>query len=76
MANPYVGELDLPIPAGRYEVTVEEEPIGDLMFSAYRRISASIYLPRVPGRVGVGQAVALDQSELDMLLGRAEGGVP
>jgi hypothetical protein len=68
-----ISELNAPIPAGRYEVTTEEEPIGDFMFPAYRRISTSIYLPRVPGRIGVGQAVLLNQTELDGLLGRADG---
>ena len=65
-----LGDLDAPIPPGSYEVTTEEEPIGDFMYPAYRRISASIYLPRVPGRIGVGQSILLDQTELDALLAR------
>ncbi len=68
-----IGELDALIPPGSYEVTTEEEPIGDFMFPAYRRISASIYLPRVPGRIGVSQSILLDQTELDALLALTDG---
>jgi hypothetical protein len=32
-------------PAGDYEVTTYEEPLGDLMYDAFRRISTKIYLP-------------------------------
>ena len=45
--------LDEAVPAGRYEVTTEEEPAGDVMYPAYKRISATLYLPQVPGRIGV-----------------------
>jgi len=60
-----------PVPAGRYEVTTEEEPLGDLMYPAYRRISATIYLPQLPGRIGIGQVIELDNSELNALLEHA-----
>jgi hypothetical protein len=64
--------LDLPVLPGRYEVTTEEEPVGDLMYPAYRRISAVIYLPQVPGRIGVGQNMELSGPELEMLLDSVE----
>jgi hypothetical protein len=64
--------VDEPVPAGRYEVTIEEEPLGDVMYPAYRRTSSLIYLPQVPGRPGVSQLVELSASELDMLLAHAE----
>lgn len=38
--------MDKMLPAGTYEVTTEEEQIGDFVYEAYRRISTSIYLPR------------------------------
>ena len=59
------------IPAGRYEVTIEEEPLGDLMYPAYRRISATIYLPQLPGRIGLGQIIEVANSELNALLEHA-----
>jgi len=38
------------------------------MYPAYRRISATIYLAQVPGRVGVSQNIELTGSELTALL--------
>ena len=35
------------IPAGRYAVEVVEKRIGGLLFSAYRRISTTLVIPRV-----------------------------
>jgi hypothetical protein len=62
---------DNPVPAGRYEVTTEEEPLGDFMYPAYRRISATIYLPQLPGRIGIGQVIEVDNTELNFLLEHA-----
>jgi len=64
--------LDEAVPAGRYEVTTEEEPAGDVMYPAYKRISATLYLPQVPGRIGVSQNIELTASELSMLLDHAD----
>lgn len=55
-------------PAGDYEVTTEEEPLGDSMTPAYRRISTTIYLPLPPGRIGIGQIVEVDPQELNSIL--------
>jgi hypothetical protein len=46
--------------AGDYEITTEEEPIGDFMVPAYRRISTTIYIPQPKGRPGIGQIVEID----------------
>jgi hypothetical protein len=62
---------DRPVPLGHYEVTTEEEPLGDLMEPAYRRIAASIYVPQPPGRIGIGEIIAIDTPELDALLAYA-----
>jgi hypothetical protein len=64
--------LDGPVSAGRYEVTTEEEPLGDFMYSAYRRISATIYLPPFPGRIGLGQVIEVNAAELNALLEHAD----
>jgi hypothetical protein len=60
--------LTEPVPAGRYEVTTEEEPLGDFMYAAYRRISATIYLPQLPGRIGIGQIIEVTSAEFDALM--------
>jgi hypothetical protein len=60
-------------PAGKYEVTTEEEPLGDSMTPAYRRISTTIYIPLPHGRIGIGQIVEVDPSVLSSILTRSEG---
>lgn len=50
--------------AGDYEITTEEEPLGDFIVPAYRRISTSIYIPPPIGRPGIGQIVEIDPEEL------------
>jgi hypothetical protein len=60
--------LSAPVPAGRYEITTEEEPLGDVMYPAFRRISTSIYLPRPPGAAGLGQIVEIGSEEQEALL--------
>lgn len=55
--------MDEICPAGDYEVTTEEEPIGDFMVLAYRRISTTIYIPPPTGRLGIGQIVEIDPGE-------------
>jgi len=55
-------------PAGDYEVTTYEEPLGDLMYDAFRRISTKIYLPPTGGRIGIGQFVEIDPQKLGELV--------
>ena len=55
-------------PAGDYEVTTEEEQLGDLMFEAFRRISTKIYLPPSGGRIGIGDFVEIDPRQLEILM--------
>jgi hypothetical protein len=50
--------------AGDYEVTTEEQVIGDLMVPSYRRISTTIYIPPPAGRPGIGQVVEIKPEEL------------
>jgi hypothetical protein len=56
-------------PAGDYEVTTYEEPLGDLMYDAFRRISTKIYLPPIGRRIGMGQFVEIDPQQLEDLVG-------
>ncbi len=55
-------------PAGRYEVTTEEEPLGDGMAPVFKRVSTVIYLPRRLGDVGLGDFVDIDPAELSRLM--------
>jgi hypothetical protein len=55
-------------PAGNYEITIEEEPLGDTMFEAFRRISTTIYLPETTGQIGFGEILDIDPRELQHLL--------
>jgi hypothetical protein len=54
-------------PAGRYEVTTEEELLGDSMTPAYKRISTTIYLPRPSGDVGLGEFLEISPAEVERL---------
>ncbi|CAN5264412.1 hypothetical protein BH10PSE7_BH10PSE7_38130 [soil metagenome] len=59
---------ETPVPPGRYEVTTEEEPLGDLMEPGYRRIAATLYVPPPPGRIGIGQVIDIETPEFEALL--------
>ncbi len=50
--------------AGDYEVTTEEELIGDFIAPVYRRISTTIYIPPPVGHPGIGQIVEINPEEL------------
>ena len=50
--------------AGDYEITTEEEPLGNFIVPAYRRISTTIYIPPPVGHPGLGQIVEIDPEEL------------
>jgi hypothetical protein len=54
-------------PPGVYEITTTEEPIGDFMYEAYRRISTTIYLPPRSTDYGIGKVVETDPAELEIL---------
>ena len=50
--------------AGDYEITTEDESIGNFVLPAYRRISTTIYIPPPAGRPGIGQVVQIDPNQL------------
>lgn len=64
-ASPFkLAEVDVVCAAGEYEITTEEEPIGDFMVLAYRRISTTIYIPPATGRLGIGQIIEINPEQL------------
>jgi hypothetical protein len=64
------------VPAGTYEVTTEEEQLGDFIYEAYRRTSTSIYVPPRPGDHGIGQIISIDPAELADTLKKSSGQAP
>jgi hypothetical protein len=59
-----LAEMDVACDAGEYEIITEEEPIGDFMVLAYRRISTTIYIPPATGRPGIGQIIEINPEQL------------
>jgi hypothetical protein len=59
-----LGGVDGEQPAGTYTVETAEEPVGDLSFIAYRRVSTTIIL--ASGQFGAAsrQVVTIDPVEL------------
>lgn len=55
-------------PAGTYEVTTEEEALGDFMFETFRRVATTIYLPPRAGGSGMGQFIPVNPAELAEVL--------
>ena len=60
-------------PAGIYEVTTEEEAIGDFMFEAFRRVATTVYLPPRAGDFGMGQFIPVNPAELAEVLKHVKG---
>jgi hypothetical protein len=57
--------------AGDYEITTEDEPIGDFIVPAFRRISTTIYIPPPTGRPGIGEIIEINPEELMVPILRA-----
>jgi hypothetical protein len=55
-------------PAGDYEVTIEEEQIGEFMYEAFRRTATTIYLPPRGGDFGMGQVIPVEPGEFAKLM--------
>jgi hypothetical protein len=55
-------------PAGDYEITVEQEQIGEFMFEAFRRTPITLYLPPRDGDYGMGRVVPVEPAEFAELV--------
>jgi hypothetical protein len=56
-ARPFVIDgFDQELPAGDYGIETEEELIQGLSFPAYRRVSTTLLVDRLPGRPGQKEA--------------------
>ena len=60
--------VDGPLPAGRYRVITEEEPLEGLSFAAWQRMRALLFLPAesLPGKSR--EVVPIDLNELEAAL--------
>jgi len=64
--------VDDPLPAGRYRVIVEEEPLEGLSFAAWQRVRTLLFLPAdaLPGKAR--EVVPIDPNELEAALAADE----
>ncbi len=53
------------LPAGRYEVEIDEERLEGLSFPAYRQVSMQLHLHPSPAHPGRHQILTLNPRELD-----------
>lgn len=60
--------FELELPAGDYVIETEEELIQGLSFLAYRRISTSLHVDRIPGRPGRKESWQIEPEVLDAAL--------
>lgn len=56
------------LPAGAYTVATEEELIEGLSFPAYRRVSTTLQVERVPGRPGLKESWQIEPEALEAAL--------
>lgn len=64
------------LPPGDYVVETDEELIEGRMISAYRRVSTTLYVERLPGRPGQQEAWSVDPAILEAALMRDRALLP
>jgi hypothetical protein len=67
-----LSDVDGEQPAGTYTIETTEEPIGDLSFIAYRRVSTTIILASAQFGARARQVVTIDPLELQAARKRDE----
>ena len=60
--------LDEHLPAGAYDVEIDEEPMESLSFIAYRRALTLLHLPAKAAPRGLSRTLTVDPDELDAAL--------
>lgn len=63
------------LPAGDYDVEIDEELLEGLSFLAYRKIMAVIHLPMRPGQAGIMQTLSINPQVLDAALKRDKAAI-
>ena len=57
--------VDEVLPAGTYTVETDEEPVENISFLAYRRISTVLFVPGKPGERVLERMLTINPNELD-----------
>ena len=63
-----LADLEEVLPAGDYVVDTEEDLMDGLSFSAYFRVSTTIYLPSATANASLWRTMRVDPEELDKAL--------
>ena len=63
-------------PAGTYVLEIDEEPIEELSFLAYRRTSTRLRLAPNPRQPGFVEIVTVDPKDIEALLALEKNAVP
>ena len=58
--------VDGPLPAGRYRVITEEEPLEGLSFAAWQRVRTLLFLPADAPPGAAREVVPVDPAELEV----------
>ena len=66
--------LDETLPAGSYEVEIEEELLEGATFVAYRLTRTVLHLPAAAGDAGQARALKIDPADLEAAIRRDSGG--
>jgi hypothetical protein len=73
--NPFVLScFDETLPAGTYDIEIDEQLVDGLSFPVYRRIAALLHLHVAPDRPKERQILTVDLNELDAVLERDGAG--
>lgn len=71
--KPFIlGGFDEHLPAGTYDVEIDEEPMEGLSFTAYRRVLTLLHLPAKADQRGLSQTLTVDLDELEAALRQDE----
>lgn len=74
-AHPFhVSDAEQPLPAGTYQVLLDDEELPGVTFTSYRRVATTLMTPHVGAPRGQRRtALATNQTELDAALMKDRG---
>jgi hypothetical protein len=68
-AHPFsLSSLHMPLAAGTYKVTTDEEQIEGLSFIAYQRTATMLHIPAIGASANIEQHIQVDPGELKAAL--------
>lgn len=66
----YLSAFDQELPAGVYNVEMDEERLEGLSVQAYRRVQCRLHVPASLARVGVSHTLIVAPHEFDLVFGQ------